>query len=75
MSIFGLILPLGLLGIVVGLLLAAFLKRRKTASVYNMESLGADQLRRLAQLKSQLESGLITHEEYEAKRQEILREL
>jgi hypothetical protein len=73
MSTVGLILPLGLLGAVVGLLLAVFVKRRKNPSVHNMETLSADQLRRLAQLKSQLESGLITDREYQAERKKLLR--
>jgi hypothetical protein len=38
-----------------------------------METLSADQLRRLAQLKSQLESGLITDREYQAERKKLLR--
>ena len=79
MSTFGLILPLGLLGVVGGLFLAVLEKRKKpysaAPSVRDVESLSAEQLHRLAQVKSKLESGLITDEEYKAKRQEILREL
>jgi hypothetical protein len=78
MSVAAILLPFGFMGVVVGVLLAVLAKRKKPSSapaVRDVESLSAEQLHRLAQLKSQLESGLITNEEYYARRQEILREL
>ena len=75
MSVGAILVPFGFMGVVVGLLLAVLVKRKKPSSapsVRDVESLSAEQLHRLAQLKSQLESGLITDEEYKAKRQEIL---
>ena len=69
------IVLLGCLGFAVGFLLAVWRKKRSSVLSNRPEQLTEAQLRRLAQLKSQLESGLITDEEYKAKRQEILREL
>ena len=75
MSVTAILLPFCFMGVVVGVLLAVLAKRKKPSSapaVYDLETLSAEQLHRLAQLKSQHESGLITDEEYKARRQEIL---
>ena len=69
------VLLLGVLGVFVGAFLGALVKKRRSASQIPEEKLSAEQLRNLAQLKDQLESGLVTKEEYHAKRQKILNEL
>ena len=66
---------LTLIGFAAGLLLAWMTKRRQTGGQTVEQMLSANVSRQLAQLKSQLSSGLITREEYEAKKQEILEEL
>ena len=79
MSVGAILVPFGLMGLVIGVLLAVLVKRKKPSSsslpARDVESLSAEQLRNLAQLKSQLESGLVTKEEYREKRQNILNEL
>lgn len=73
MSIIMTILLLGLLGVLVGVLLGVAAKKRRSRPLDSLETLSEADLRRLAQLKGQLESGLITREEYEAERAKLLR--
>ena len=67
------ILLLGLLGVLVGVLLGIAAKKRRSGPLNDLEQLSETELRRLAQLKGQLESGLITREEYEEERAKLLR--
>lgn len=65
---------LGLLGV---LWAGLTTKKRRSAPAHDAAARNPDEadMRRLAQLKGQLKSGLISDEEYETKRQEILKEL
>ena len=67
------IVLLGCLGFAVGFLLAVWRKKRSSVLSERPEQLTEAQLHRLAQLKSQLECGLITDEEYRAEREKLLR--
>lgn len=67
------IVLLGCLGFAVGFLLAVWRKKRSSVLSNRPEQLTEAELHRLAQLKSQLESGLITDEEYRAEREKLLR--
>lgn len=64
---------LGCLGFAVGFLLAVWRKKRSSVLSNRPEQLTEAELHRLDQLKSQLESGLITDEEYRAEREKLLR--
>ena len=74
MNIISTILFLGLLGVVIGVLLGWLTNRGKTRQ-RKEKLVSVETTRQLSQLKSQLDSGLITKEEYETKKQEILKEL
>ena len=65
---------LALIGFAAGLLLAKLTKRHRSAPSQSATKLDADTMRRLTQLKNQLESGLITQEEYQQERDILLRE-
>lgn len=67
------IVLLGCLGFAVGFLLAVWRKKRSSVLSNRPEQLTEAELHRLDQLKSQLESGLITDEEYRAEREKLLR--
>ena len=67
------IVLLGCLGFAVGFLLAVWRKKRSSVLSNRPERLTEAELHRLDQLKSQLESGLITDEEYRAEREKLLR--
>ena len=67
------IVLLGCLGFAVGFLLAVWRKKRSSVLSNRPEQLTEAELHRLAQLKSQLENGLITDEEYRAEREKLLR--
>ena len=67
------IVLLGCLGFAVGFLLAVWRKKRSSVLSNRPEQLTEAELHRLDQLKSQLESGLITDEEYQAEREKLLR--
>lgn len=67
------IVLLGCLGFAVGFLLAVWRKKRSSVLSNRPEQLTEAELHRLDQLKSQLENGLITDEEYRAEREKLLR--
>ena len=67
------ILLLSLLGVLIGVLLSVAAKKRRSGSLNDLEKLSETELRRLAQLKGQLDSGLISKEEYQAERKKLLR--
>ena len=62
------------MGVGIGLILGRITKQSK-AGHGEISSISAEKMHRLNQLKSQLDSGLITMEEYETKKQELLKEL
>lgn len=76
---------LGLLGFLVGILLSGALKRSRTGNSPRIKRGSADQRnsaatlldeetkKQMTQLKQQLDSGLITKEEYQAGREKLLR--
>ena len=71
------VLGLGLLGVAFGLAAAAVAKRRQDNAASPKQSKkkpDEETRRRLAQLKEQLDSGLITKEEYREKRETLLKE-
>ena len=67
------ILLLSLLGVLIGVLLSVAAKKRRSGSLNDVEKLSETELRRLAQLKGQLDSGLISKEEYQEERKKLLR--
>lgn len=65
---------LGVIGILVGLFLGILTKRRTSTPSQPAIQPDAETMRRLTQLKNQLDSGLITQEEYQQERDILLRE-
>ena len=71
------VLGLGLLGVAFGLAAAAVAKRRQDNAASPKQTKkkpDAETKRQLAQLKEQLDSGLLTKEEYREKRDTLLKE-
>ena len=65
---------LGVIGILVGLFLGILTKRRTPTPSQPAIQTDAETMRRLTQLKNQLDSGLITQDEYQQERDILLRE-
>ena len=71
MDILPTVILLGIIGVLVGLVMGVAVNRSRSRGDEPRMDQGTR--RRLAQLKGQLDSGLITREEYQAEREKLLR--
>lgn len=71
MSILFTVILLGIVGVLLGLVIGVVENRRRAHR--GEPRMDQQTRRRLAQLKSQLDSGLLTREEYQAEREKLLR--
>ena len=71
MDILPTVILLGIIGVLVGLVMGVAVNRSRSRG--DEPRMDQETRRRLAQLKGQLDSGLITREEYQAEREKLLR--
>jgi len=71
MDILPTVILLGIIGVLVGLVMGVAVNRSR--SRVDEPRMDQETRRRLAQLKGQLDSGLITREEYQAERETLLK--
>ena len=71
MNILLTVILLGIIGVLVGLVMGVAVNRSRSRG--GEPRMDQETRRRLAQLKGQLDSGLITREEYQAERETLLK--